>query len=63
MFVAGGVYGTVIVCSAIDGERLRTLTAHSYAIHDMALSRDGCWLLTASDDATARVFSLLDPAR
>jgi WD40 repeat protein len=63
MFVAGGVHGTVMVCSAIDGERLRTLTAHSYAIHDMALSRDGCWLLTASDDATARVFSLLDPAR
>ena len=63
MFVAGGVHGTVMVCSAIDGERLRTLTAHCYAIHDMALSRDGSWLVTASDDATARVFSLLDPMR
>ena len=63
MFVAGGVHGTVMVCSAIDGGRLRTLTAHCYAIHDMALSRDGSWLVTASDDATARVFSLLDPMR
>jgi WD40 repeat protein len=58
MFVAGGVYGSIMVCSAMDGQRLRSLRAHTYAIHDMALSRDDTWLLSASEDATARVFSL-----
>ena len=58
MFVAGGVFGSIMACSGIDGARLRSFSAHAFAIHDMALSRDARFLLSASDDATARVFVL-----
>jgi WD40 repeat protein len=32
MFVAGGVAGSIMVCSGIDGQRLRTFSAHSHVL-------------------------------
>lgn len=50
------------VWDAASGQLLTTLKGHSNWINRLAVSRDGARLVTASEDRTARIWNLGDPA-
>jgi len=49
--------GCVYTWDALSGAQLQRLQGHTAYILDMALSRDGKVLISASDDQTVRVFN------
>lgn len=55
--------GAVRLWDARSGECLSTWTGHTDSILGFDISKDGSWLVTVSEDKTARVFSLGSPDR
>lgn len=55
---AGTVDGAVRCLDLRSGEPVREFTGHTESILDLACSPDGSRLITASDDATCRVYDL-----
>ncbi|XP_060570298.1 angio-associated migratory cell protein-like [Ruditapes philippinarum] len=55
--------GAIRLWNARSGELTSTWTGHRDSILGFDISKDGNWLVTASDDNTARVFSLSSPDR
>ncbi|CAG2068413.1 unnamed protein product, partial [Timema podura] len=63
MFYTGALDGVIRLFDARSGDKQSTLSGHEGDILDIALASDNSILLSASDDHTARVFSLAPPER
>ncbi|XP_040565339.1 angio-associated migratory cell protein [Lepeophtheirus salmonis] len=54
----GTLDGVVIIYDTLAGEVLGACTGHTAAILDIQQSKDGCTLVSSSDDGTARIFDI-----
>lgn len=57
MFV-GAIDGAVYVCDARSGTLVETLTGHKRDILNITVPETGGWILTTSDDGTAKIFTV-----
>ncbi|XP_021758101.1 uncharacterized WD repeat-containing protein C25H1.08c-like [Chenopodium quinoa] len=61
MLVASGCGdGQIIVCDTRSGEHVRSFKGHSDKIQELAVSADNNFLVSVSEDGTARVFDISD---
>lgn len=54
----GATDGAVYVCDARSGTLVETLTGHTADILNITVPEAGGWLLTTSDDGTAKIFTI-----
>uniref|UniRef100_A0A803KRK7 Angio-associated migratory cell protein n=1 Tax=Chenopodium quinoa TaxID=63459 RepID=A0A803KRK7_CHEQI len=61
MLVASGCGdGQIMICDTRSGEHVRSFKGHSDKIQQLAVSADNKFLVSGSEDATARVFDVSD---
>lgn len=56
LVVSGNRYGTAELWDAISWKRVRTLHGHTSRVNSVAFSPDGRWVLTGSNDDTAKLW-------
>lgn len=57
MFV-GATDGSIYVCDARSGTLVETFTGHTTDILNITVAETGGWILTTSDDGTAKIFAI-----
>ncbi len=60
--VSGDEDGTIIVWNTSNHEPLQIVRDHSDTVRDLTVSRDGRWLLSASDDWSAKLWRIEENA-